>query len=156
MAENPTIEGPVKSLRQATPGGDIVAGVFALIAALILVNAVLNPPIGAGILVSLFFILVFAVPAYVVWGSARSTGVFVTEDRVEYRLLGRPRVGWKRSEVGSIEAQAGGLKVLDPNGRELRRFRFRWWRTEQVVRFARSAGLGGSGDIPTARATGGA
>ena len=156
MAQNPTTEGPVKSLRQVTPGGDIVAGIFALIAVLIALSAALSPPQGVSILVTLVFLLLFGVPAYVVWSSARSTGVFVTEDRVEYRLLGRPRVGWKRSEVGSIEAQAGGLRVLDPDGRELRRFRFRWWRTEQVVQFATSAGLGGSRDDPTARATGGA
>ena len=156
MAENPTTEGPLKSLRQATPGGDLVAGIFALIAVLVLLGALRNPPKGAGILVSLIFLLLFGVPAYVIWGSSRSTGVFVTDDRVEYRLLGRPRAGWKRSEVGSIEAQAGGLRVLDPDGRELRQFRFRWWRTEQVVRFATSAGLGGSRNDPTERAPGGA
>ncbi|MGI8610477.1 MAG: hypothetical protein ACR2MY_14845 [Candidatus Dormibacteria bacterium] len=141
MAENPTTEGPVKSLRQAAPAGDIVAAVFALIALLIVVGMIRTPPSALGFMVSLVFFVIFALPAYVLYGSSRSTGMFVTGERVEYRLLGRPRVGWNRAEVGAIEAMGGGLRVLDPEGRVLRTFKFRWWNTEQVARFASSAGL---------------
>ena len=141
MAENPTTEGPVKSLRQAAPGGDIIAVVFALIALLIAVGMVRDSTGAGGLLLSLFFLLVFALPAYVLWQSSRATGVFVTDEKVEYRLLGQPRATWKREEVAAIEAMSGGLKVLAADGKVLRRLQFRWWSTEQVARFARAAGL---------------
>lgn len=141
MAENPTTEGPVKSLRQAAPAGDIIAGVFALIALLIAVGLVRNPASGLSVLLSVLFLLLFAVPAYVLYASSRTTGLFVTEERVEYRLMGRPQQGWRRDEVGGIEPMGGGLKLLAPDGKLLRRFKFRWWSTEQVALFARAAGL---------------
>ena len=141
MADNPTVDGPVKSLRQAAPGGDVVAAVFAVIALLIAVGLVRTPPSALGILLSLFFIVMFAGPAYVLFQSARQTGVFVTDDRVEYRLLGQAKAAWKREDVAAIEPMSGGLKVMSADGKVLRRLQFRWWSTEQVARFARAAGL---------------
>jgi hypothetical protein len=141
MSDNPTTEGPVKSLRQAAPGGDIVAAVFAVIALLVLVGLVRSPITAGGVLLSLFFIAVFAVPAYVLYSSSRSTGLFVSDSQVEYRTMGQPRQAWPRTEVGAIEPMSGGLKLMGTDGRVLRTYRFRWWSTEQVARFARAAGL---------------
>ena len=132
---------PEKSLRQAAPGGDVFAAVFALVALLVAIGIVRNPTSLVSVIFGLIFIALFAVPAYVLFASSRSTGIFVTEDQVEYRLLGRPRKSWKRAEVGAIEPMGGGLKVLGPDGRLIGQFRFRWWSTEKVARFARDAGL---------------
>lgn len=142
MPESMSTQGPVKSLRQATPGGDLIAGFFALVALLIAVGVVRNPPSPLGLLLSVVFILLFAGPAYVLYSSSRATGIFVSDDRVEFRLLGQVRQSWKRAEVGAIEASAGGLRLLAPDGRVLRQFKFRWWSTELVTRFASSTGMG--------------
>ena len=142
MPENPTVEGPEKSLRQAAPRGDVIAAVFGLIAAYILVSLLVNRPDNPlGWLVGIVLVVGFGVPAYVIWASSRQTGLFVTDARVEYRVLGQPRYGWNRDQVKFIEAQGGGLKVVGTDGQVLRQLKFRWWNTEQVSRFARAAGL---------------
>ena len=142
MLTNPTTEGPVKSLRQATPGGDIIPGVFAGIAGLFVLGFLKNPPTTlTAALVDLVLIAAFAAPAYVLYRGARTTGLFVSDESVEYRALGRVRDAWKRDQVGQVVAMSGGARVIDTAGRTLREYRFRWWRTEQVERFARAADL---------------
>jgi len=142
MPPNPTTEGPVKSLRQAAPGGDIIPAVFAGIAALLLLGVLRNPPVSAAAaLIDVVLMAAFAAPAYVLYAGARGTGLFVSDDSVEYRALGRVRASWKRAEVSQVVAMSGGVKVLGPGGNVLGEYRFRWWNTEQVARFARAAGL---------------
>lgn len=142
MPANPTTEGPEKSLRQAVPGGDIVPGIFGAITLLLLLGIVRNPPANLGfVVVDAILLLSFGVPAYVLYMGARKTGLFVTDQAVEYRALGRPRDTWKRDEVREIVAMSGGAKIMGTAGHTLREYRFRWWHTPQVEQFARAAGL---------------
>jgi hypothetical protein len=142
MAPNPTTEGPVKSLRQAAPGGDVIAVVFGLIALFVVVSVVRNRPDNlVALVIAGVFILAFAIPAYVLWTSARDTGIFVTADRVEYKVMAQTRQSWSLSEVKSVEPLSGGLKLMGQDGHLLREVKFRWWTTEQVARFANGAGL---------------
>jgi len=139
---NPTTDGPLKSLRQAAPGGDIIPGVFAAIAALLLLGMLRNAPSSAlAVVVDLVLIAAFATPAYVLYTASRKTGLFVSDTFLEYRALGRVRESWPRSEVGEIEPMSGGARVRNSAGKVLGEYKFRWWNTEQVARFARAAGL---------------
>jgi hypothetical protein len=132
----------VKSLRQRAPGGDIAAILFAVIALYIALSLIINRPSSVGpLLVSCIFMICFAVPAYVIYASARESGVFVTDEQVDFRILGQVRASWKKAEVKSIENSAHGVRILGTDGRTLREVRYRWWDASQVERFARSAGL---------------
>ncbi|HEY8741237.1 MAG TPA: hypothetical protein VIN56_11655 [Candidatus Dormibacteraeota bacterium] len=142
MAQNPTTEGPVKSLRQAAPGGDAVPILFAAIALLIAIGLVRDRPTSPGqAVLSVLFLLAFLVPAYILWVSARESGVFITDARVELRQLGQVRRSWTRAEVGSIQPSSRGLRLVGADGQTLHEVRYRWWRITQVELLARSAGL---------------
>ncbi|MFN2463442.1 MAG: hypothetical protein ABR573_06015 [Candidatus Dormibacteria bacterium] len=139
---NPTVDGPVKSLRQVAPGGDVVPGIFAGIAVLLLLGILRNMPSTAVLaLIDLVLVAGFAVPAYVIYSGSRASGIFVDDRVLEHRALGRVRRSWPLAEIAEISPMSGGLKVIGTAGYPLREFRFRWWRTEQVVMFARASGL---------------
>jgi hypothetical protein len=142
MADNPTTEGPVKSLRQRAPGGDIPAILFAVIAAYICLSLITNRPSSIGpLLISGLFMVCFLVPAYILYASSRDSGIFATDDDVDFRILGQVRESWKKDQVRSIETSAQGVRIVGVDGRTLRVVRYRWWNTSQVEQFARSAGL---------------
>jgi hypothetical protein len=134
--------GGEQGLYQKPPGGDIAAYAFGAIALLMLLGIVRSPPTLPWVaLVDLVLVLAFAVPALILYLGARRSGVFVTDERVEYRTLLGVRGSWTRGEVTRIEAMSGGLKLLGSEDRVLRRIRFRWWHTEDVAHFARATGL---------------
>ncbi|MFN2465359.1 MAG: hypothetical protein ABR598_03735 [Candidatus Dormibacteria bacterium] len=142
MAENPKTDGAEKSLRQVAPGGDAVAVIFLAIALLTAASLVMNRPAEIrALIVSGVFMLVFLVPAYILYASARDSGIFVTDERVEFRVLGQVRAGWPRSEVQTLEPSSRGVRIVGAGGRTLRDIRYRWWNTIQVEKLARSTGL---------------
>lgn len=142
MASNPTTEGPVKSLRQVPPGGNafpIGFGAFALLIALGLVTNRSMPVVS--VLISGVVLLAFLIPAFILWSSARDSGLFITDKAVEFRTLGQVKHSWKRDEVREIKPSLRGISVVGTDGRTLREFRYRYWRADQVEALARSAGL---------------
>jgi hypothetical protein len=142
MPSNPTTEGPVKSLRQVPPGGYAFPALFGAFALLIAIGIVRGGPTSApSLLVSGVVLLAFLLPAYVLWSSSRDSGVFIDADRVEFRVLGRVRYAWPRSEVQEIKPALRGVAVVGTDGRTLREFHYRYWRADQVEALARSAGL---------------
>ncbi|GAC1335111.1 MAG: hypothetical protein NVSMB17_17630 [Candidatus Dormibacteria bacterium] len=142
MVDNPTTDGPVKSLRLVAPGGDIIPGIFAGFAALLLLGMLRNPPTGGiSLLVDVVLVAAFAVPAYVLYTGARKSGLFVFDDTIEYRALGSVKQAWKREQVAEVMPISGGARVMAPGGVLLREYKYRFWNTEQVARFARAAGL---------------
>ena len=142
MPANPTTEGPEKSLRQAVPGGDIIPGVFAAITLLLLLGVVRSPPANAlSVLIDAVLLLSFGVPAYVLYAGSRQTGLFVTDRTIEYRSMGRARDVYRRDEVRELVPMSGGAKLVGSNGNTIREYRFRWWSTPLVEKFARAAGL---------------
>jgi hypothetical protein len=142
MPSNPTTEGPVKSLRQVPPGGYAFSALFAAVALLIAIGMVRSGPTSAlSLLISGVVLLAFLIPAYVLWSSARDSGVFVDDNHVEFRILGQVRHSWPRDEVLEIKPALRGVAVVGKDGRTLREFRYRYWRADQVEALARSAGL---------------
>jgi hypothetical protein len=142
MLSNPTTEGPVKSLRQVPPGGYAFSALFAAIALLIAIGMVRSGPTApVSLLISGVLLLAFLVPAYVLWSSARGSGIFVDDDHVAFRILGQVRYSWPRAEVLEIKPALRGVAVVGRDGRTLREFRYRYWRADQVEALARSAGL---------------
>ncbi|MEA2683028.1 MAG: hypothetical protein QOK05_1356 [Chloroflexota bacterium] len=142
MASNPMTEGPVKSLRQVPPGGNAFPIAFGVIAALIALGLVTNGSSSLlSILTSGVLLIAFLVPAFVLWSSARDSGLFITDDTVEFRTLGQTRHSWKRDQVREIKSSLRGVSIVGTDGRTLREFRYRYWRADQVEALARSAGL---------------
>jgi len=142
VSDNPTVDGPVKSLRLVSPGGDIIPAIFAALAALLVLGILRTPPTNAVAAVAdLLLVATFAVPAYVLYTGARRSGLFVSEQAVEYRALGSVKQSWRREQVAEIIAISGGARVMGPGGVLLREYKYRFWNTEQVARFAHAAGL---------------
>lgn len=149
MANNPTTEGPVKSLRQVPPGGNAFPIAFAAVALLVAAGLATNRSTTLiSVLASGVLLLAFLIPAFILWSSGRDSGLFITDDAVEFRTLGQVKHSWKRGEVREIKPSLRGVSLVGSDGRTLREFRYRYWRADQVEALARSAGLAPAPTLP--------